>query len=230
MFEILPNLAVYFSLGLAALLWIFFVLLGLGFMRLWQKSTPTTNQLVQEVFARGQQNDYESLIALDFVPLGKYQEGLGRFDRPANGFAFGHPTLPVSCLLRKQPSGIITKHMFSDDGAGRMLVSGDYNELNIECDERNLFSQVDSHGTVEGTFRAHLTALDVWEADGFKPIQVKTLEDFESQRQQYWNNSRVKKALLEIALNRPTWHHLDERRRPCRDLYRPQFLYRRDQV
>ena len=207
MIPLSPSLIVIvaIALGIAALLSTIYLAFGLGGFQLRQNFEAFKPQDRQTIFDRGQQLAFESLVALEFEPLGRYRETLIPLTGAAESFIFLHPTLPAICSLTQHSNEVISVEMVSCSEDGRFLVSATYDPCELTCDERFLYFQCDNQVGVETLFRAHFEALDVWEADAFVPKRVETLEEHAANQRQFWNSISVRgKPVSYTHLTLPT--------------------------
>ena len=192
---------VYIAAALAALGAILVMLLGLSLVPLLQRAEPPSllSNLSQMLGDRGQGRELESLQSLGFKFLGKCRESCG-FMEIIDDFAFAHHELPVTCRLSQNSTGTISTSMYSDDGNDRFLVTTNTDIIGSDVDDPALFLQVDPIASLETILRAHVSALEVWEEDDFKPIQVLNLDEINSQSKRFRNHPKIRKRLQEAVL------------------------------
>ena len=192
---------VYIAAALAALGAILVMLLGLSLVPLLQRAEPPSHlsNLSQMLGDRGQGRELESLQSLGFKFLGKCRESCG-FMEIIDDFAFAHHELPVTCRLSQNSTGTISTSMYSDDGNDRFLVTTNTDIIGSDVDDPALFLQVDPIASLETILRAHVSALEVWEEDDFKPIQVLNLDEINSQSKRFRNHPKIRKRLQEAVL------------------------------
>ena len=200
--ELLPYLLCYLALGLAGISAVYLLAIGCNALPFKQSLTPTTPALKQELFDHGQENEFRALTALGFKPLGLIRQSLGGTGN-SNEFVFSHSTFPVVGVLTQTQSNQLATSMFSDDALGRFIITTNYDYVGSDHDNRELFLQVDPIAKPDEILKAHISALEIWEEDGFNPVSISTLNERSVQSKRFLEHPIFQKKLLEICIFAP---------------------------
>ena len=170
-------------------------LLGLfGFSQLEQTTRNYANSIAQLASERGQEDEYETLLALGFIPLGVYRESDNVFGENKDQYVLTHRELPVTCSLCENANQELYIVLTTDDSDGR-LVRTSSSAATIEFDSDNGFAQTVEAETLEKVFVAHVRALNKWEQRGFQPVRIDTLEDVKAHYLRHYQNPELQGLL-----------------------------------
>ena len=196
---ILPTLAVLALLVLIAKP----LLVLLNLKNLQQQAMPDTTAMRSKAVARGQEDEYDTLITLGFEPVGVYQEAVPGMGEMCEQYVLVHRQLPITCSLCLVFNGELFIVMTTDSASGKLIRTSSLHP-GVEVDSEDCFAQSINGKTTEEIFVAHVGALDQLESRGLEPVQVKTLEDVKAHyRRSYENPSMhqfLRNAFRDVAL------------------------------
>lgn len=196
---ILPILAVLALLVMIAKP--LFVLLNINNLR--QQATRDTSGLRSKAVARGQEDEYDTLITLGFEPLGVYQETVPGMGKMCEQYILAHRKLPITCSLALVSNGELFIAMTTDSASGKLIRTSSLHP-GVEVDSADCFAQAINGKTTEEIFVAHFGALDQLESRGLEPVRVETIDDVKAHYRRSHENPSMKKflrdAFREVAL------------------------------
>lgn len=175
----------------------FFPALAIGTM-LWLISGPLASifgpnvpeqayernpQLVRELaYKRFQGDEYETLITMEFQPLGPYYESYGKSNEISEELIFEHRSLPVFAVLCQS----IDKQRYVTmltEGAGKMYLHSSSSSHAPEVREANIRLINSKAEYIEDVLETHMKELSQWEEEGFLPSDCMGLAEFAKQIQ-----------------------------------------------
>ena len=193
---VLPAIAVVFF-GYMALPWLYAVLCP---TKLQYGIRGDGNSVGPLAMDRGQDDEYEALLALGFIPLGIYQASLWRRFDGADQFVLTHSELPIVCSLCQHNPQESHAVLTSADSGGRLIQTSSLS-TSLVLDTRDCFIHSVKAQTMEQVFVAHVRVLNQWESQDFRPTQVNTLEEAMLHYQRGFENATIKKIMLQANIS-----------------------------
>jgi len=135
-------------------------------------------QLVSEMAHQREQGDeYETLIEMDFVPLGVYHESLDAIPGTLAELVFEHRSLPVFAVLCQN----IDQQRFvlmMTEGQGKKLLKSSSTDATPEVRESDLRMVKVEADYIEDVLATHIREMNAWEEEGFVAANSSGLAEF----------------------------------------------------
>jgi len=178
--------------------------LALGIFRL-EQSYDDNPQLARDMaHQRDQGDEYETLVTMDFQPLGIYNESIKCLGEGIPQLIFAHRSLPVFATLAQN----IDQQRFVimlTEGHGKKYLRTSSASISPKACLPDLRLFVAEADYTEDVLKDHMQAVSEWSKEGFVPVSSNGLADYSRQCREFTEHSFITKLLrgngLSMTLN-----------------------------
>ena len=170
-----------------------------GTVKFTQMSNPAPDQVGAIAKEREQDDEYDTLVALGFKPLGTQHESYGFLTPEQPTLVFVHEQLPVFAYLLVTSDKQLFLKMITT-GQGDCILETSSCRHSIVANEPTFRANHHDVSNPEDIFCIHMEALGQWELEGFKPVAAIDLADSEIQNKIMMAKEPIKKLVRSASI------------------------------
>ena len=168
--------------------------LVLGTFRLEQSCEDNPQRVREMAHQRDQGDEYETLVAMEFQPLGIYNETVKCLGEGIPQLIFAHRSLPVFASLAQN----IDQQRFvimMTEGQGKKYLRTSSASISPKACLPDLRLIVAEADYTEDVLKDHMQAVSEWSEEGFVPVSGNGLADYSRQCREYTAHSYITNLL-----------------------------------
>ncbi len=171
----------------------------LGYVKYSQESESIPDQLKSLAESREQDDEYETLDALGFRPLGTRTEAFGFMGTKVPTLVFAHEQFPVFAYLMVNIDQQLYLKLITTGREGRILETTSC-QASPGVKSNDYISKKITATKTEDLFASHIQSLSAWELNGFEAIPATTLAESETQYEIMMQKEPVKELIRSCCI------------------------------